>query len=65
MASKETQNYFKSETEEKDKQPKTRLNYCQLQLSLRFWSHYTCITQRKVNFDYYVMISWRVEKLLK
>jgi len=26
------QNYFKSETEEKDKQPKIRLNYCQLQL---------------------------------
>jgi len=24
--------FFKSGTEEKDKQPKTRLNYCQLQL---------------------------------
>jgi len=31
---------------------------------LRFWYYYTCITP-KVNFDYYVTISWRVERLLK
>ena len=33
MASKrKITSFCKSETEEKDKQPKTRLNYCQLQL---------------------------------
>ena len=65
MASKrKITSFCKSETEEKDKQPKTRLNYCQLQL-VHYDFGLILAQHQKVKFDYYVTNSWTVERLLK
>jgi len=66
MASKcKITSFFKSETQEKDKKPKTRLNYCQLQLAcyVSGWILYLHNTEKLILIT--VTISWRVERLLK
>ena len=59
------QNFFKSETEAKDKQPKTRVQRLEKASFQQAWKlDYPWLFQ-KVNFGYYVTISWTVERLVK